>query len=103
MSRAHRSGLVVWVVVAVLAGVAAGAGAQSKCQALRYEAAGAAARAKAVCWAHRRDGELLHEGRRRFCTGGPSLDLSGCVPPDFLDYPFASVCQPSGSCTIPTP
>jgi hypothetical protein len=36
-----------------------------------------------------------------FCTGGPALDLSACVPPDFLDFPFGSTCAPSGSCTLP--
>ena len=35
-----------------------------------------------------------------FCTGGPNLDLSGCVPPSFLDFPFA-VCSPSGACLLP--
>jgi len=36
-----------------------------------------------------------------FCEAGPTLELSGCVPPMFLDYPFSSTCEPSGSCTFP--
>lgn len=36
-----------------------------------------------------------------FCTAGPTLDLSGCTPPDFLDFPFSSTCAPTGSCTFP--
>jgi len=36
-----------------------------------------------------------------FCEAGPSLDLSGCAPPTFLDFPFSSTCAPSGSCTFP--
>jgi hypothetical protein len=35
------------------------------------------------------------------CTAGPTLDLSGCVGPDFLDYPFGSTCTSSGTCTAP--
>lgn len=212
MSRRHRSGLAVWVAVAVLAGVAAEAGAQSKCQALQYKATGAVAKAKAVCWARAAkagaavdatclqaaDDKLARKWAKAeaasgcvatdavadavaatdrclaaigdvvapppppsslccdlggscahgldeagctdafggtigpagsvcdgatgscvlttagtgsccmtsdgsFCTGGPSLDLSGCGPPDFLDYPFGSICQPSGSCSFTAP
>ena len=35
-----------------------------------------------------------------FCSSGPNLDLSGCVPPAALDFPFA-ICSPSGACVLP--
>jgi hypothetical protein len=35
-----------------------------------------------------------------FCNAGPNLDLSGCVPPQFLDAPFA-ICSPTGACALP--
>jgi hypothetical protein len=35
-----------------------------------------------------------------FCTAGPNLNLAGCVPPEFLDAPFAT-CAPSGACALP--
>lgn len=207
---ARRTGLVVLVVAGVLAGVGGRAGAQSKCQAQKYKAAGAAQKAKAVCFARaaKAGGDVdpaclsaaddklgrkwtkaeaagdcvttadLAEGvvatdqclagiadvvdpppaptslccnlgsscahgldaagctdvffgtvgpdgsvcdgatgacvlgaagtgrccmasDGSFCTGGPDLDLSGCVPPNFLDFPFSSTCSPSGSCTLP--
>jgi hypothetical protein len=34
------------------------------------------------------------------CIGGPDLDLSGCVPPSALDFPFA-ICEPGGACVLP--
>lgn len=207
---ARRTGLVVLVAVGTLAGAGQQAGAQSKCQAQKYKAAGAAQKAKAACFARAAkaggvadpaclaaaDEKLarkwanaeaagdcvttgdLAEGAQAtdqclaaidavvdpppppsslccnlgdscahgldaagctdvfggtvgpdgsacdgatgscvmgaagtgrccqtaggtFCTGGPTLDLSGCVPPDFLDFPFGSTCAPSGSCTLP--
>lgn len=38
-----------------------------------------------------------------FCTAGPTLDLGGCVPPDFLDAPSDATCAPSGACTLVAP
>lgn len=35
-----------------------------------------------------------------FCTSGPNLDLSGCVPPAFLDF-IVGICTPSGACALP--
>ena len=35
-----------------------------------------------------------------FCNAGPNLDLSGCVPPQLLDAPFAT-CSPTGACVLP--
>jgi hypothetical protein len=35
-----------------------------------------------------------------FCQAGPALDLSGCVPPGFLDF-IVGVCSPSGACALP--
>ena len=35
-----------------------------------------------------------------FCTGGPNLDLSGCVPPQAFDFPSA-ICEPNGACALP--
>ena len=35
-----------------------------------------------------------------FCNAGPTLDLSGCIPPQFLDAPSA-ICTPDGACVLP--
>jgi len=35
-----------------------------------------------------------------FCNAGPNLDLSGCVPPTFLDAVVA-ICSPIGACALP--
>jgi hypothetical protein len=35
-----------------------------------------------------------------FCQSGPTLDLSGCVPPNFLDF-IVGICTPSGACALP--
>ena len=45
-------------------------------------------------------GRCCMEAGGAFCTAGPALDLSGCVPPSFLDAPFDATCAPNGSCTL---
>jgi len=35
-----------------------------------------------------------------FCNAGPDLDLSGCIPPQFLDF-VVGICTPSGACALP--
>ena len=37
------------------------------------------------------------------CSGGPALNLQGCVASGGLDFPFAATCAPNGGCTFQGP
>jgi len=45
-------------------------------------------------------GRCCMEASGLFCQAGPALDLSGCTPPNFLDFPFGATCASNGACTL---